>query len=646
MEAKIGVIVPVYGTEEYISVCIESILAQTYKNFRLILIDDASPDNAGKICDEYAENDSRITVIHQKNTGVTRARANGVKLATDCDYITFVDSDDTIATDALEKLASAMNTESDIVISYRVANIPDYPPIDKHRLPIEEYRKNLLFLKTSCAPWGKLFRKELFDDYIFDTPREIIVGEDLLMNLRLTNKTKKDVNILHHDIYNYNIYDNNTTKRFISNPHFEALWNRLIIASIPTPQERIDYIRFSIPHRLYKFFQFGGEKTNIKVLAETDFYKDLKKDILEYKYPIKSFRKRILLFSTNVLLRALVINCKSITTKIKDLTRHPDYPLWRAVTKEITGYKASSDRLKEGYFRGNKTNNKYKKKVICIYDSNTKCGGLADRLRGILSIYHICKKSNIEFKILFDFPFTIERYLLPNKVQWQINRNELEYNLASTDLCFVPTYTGRIYEMRKQRQWFKKEFKKKFNEFHVRTNAPFSYRENYSKLFHELFRPSPILENLIATQTQILGPNYISISFRFLDLLGDFNETFGRGTLSTKEKQEKLKNKCIKQIELLHERFPKQKILINSDSKTFLQAAETLNYTYVIPGKISHVDSADIVEENVHDKTLTDFFMIANAQSIYLVIAEQMYDSGFPYAASRIYERPFYKIYC
>ena len=213
MEAKIGVIVPVYGTEEYISVCIESILAQTYKNFRLILIDDASPDNAGKICDEYAENDSRITVIHQKNTGVTRARANGVKLATDCDYITFVDSDVTIATDALEKLASAMNTESDIVISYRVANIPDYPPIDKHRLPIEEYRKNLLFLKTSCAPWGKLFRKELFDDYIFDTPREIIVGEDLLMNLRLTNKTKKDVNHLKGIFANILLYK--ITVRFL-----------------------------------------------------------------------------------------------------------------------------------------------------------------------------------------------------------------------------------------------------------------------------------------------------------------------------------------------------------------------------------------------------------------------------------------------
>ena len=100
----IGVIVPVYKTEKYVAECIESILAQTYKTFRLILIDDGSPDNAGKICDEYAKKDSRITVIHQENAGVTRARAAGVEVAEDCTWITFVDSDDTITADALNLL--------------------------------------------------------------------------------------------------------------------------------------------------------------------------------------------------------------------------------------------------------------------------------------------------------------------------------------------------------------------------------------------------------------------------------------------------------------------------------------------------------------------------------------------------------------
>ena len=92
----IGVIVPVYKVEKYIAECLESILAQRYTNFRLILVDDGTPDNAGKICDEYAKKDSRITVIHQENAGVTCARARGIEEAEDCEWITFVDADDTI----------------------------------------------------------------------------------------------------------------------------------------------------------------------------------------------------------------------------------------------------------------------------------------------------------------------------------------------------------------------------------------------------------------------------------------------------------------------------------------------------------------------------------------------------------------------
>ena len=86
----IGVIVPIYKVEKYIAECIESILAQTYTSFRLILVDDGSPDDAGKICDEYAKKDTRITVIHQENAGVTRARARGVEETKDCEFITFL----------------------------------------------------------------------------------------------------------------------------------------------------------------------------------------------------------------------------------------------------------------------------------------------------------------------------------------------------------------------------------------------------------------------------------------------------------------------------------------------------------------------------------------------------------------------------
>jgi len=90
---KISVIVPVYNVEKYLRECVDSVLAQTFKDFELILVDDGSPDNSGKICDEYAAKDSRVRVFHKANGGVSSARNFGIKESR-ADYIAFLDSDD------------------------------------------------------------------------------------------------------------------------------------------------------------------------------------------------------------------------------------------------------------------------------------------------------------------------------------------------------------------------------------------------------------------------------------------------------------------------------------------------------------------------------------------------------------------------
>lgn len=99
----ISVVVPVYNSEKYLHRCIDSILSQTYKNLEVLLIDDESPDSSGKICDEYAEKDQRVTVIHQKNMGTGPTRAKGVEIAHG-DYIAFVDNDDYILPDMYETM--------------------------------------------------------------------------------------------------------------------------------------------------------------------------------------------------------------------------------------------------------------------------------------------------------------------------------------------------------------------------------------------------------------------------------------------------------------------------------------------------------------------------------------------------------------
>ena len=102
-ESLISIIVPIYNVEKYLKKCIDSLINQTYKNIEIILVDDESPDNCGRICDEYARLDNRIKVIHQNNSGVGKARENGMDIALG-KYLTFVDSDDWIEPEFCERM--------------------------------------------------------------------------------------------------------------------------------------------------------------------------------------------------------------------------------------------------------------------------------------------------------------------------------------------------------------------------------------------------------------------------------------------------------------------------------------------------------------------------------------------------------------
>ena len=99
----ISIIVPVYKVEQYLDRCVESVVNQTYKNLEIILVDDGSPDNCPKMCDEWAEKDSRIKVIHKENDGLANARNSGIEICSG-DYVMFVDSDDWIEPDMVEFL--------------------------------------------------------------------------------------------------------------------------------------------------------------------------------------------------------------------------------------------------------------------------------------------------------------------------------------------------------------------------------------------------------------------------------------------------------------------------------------------------------------------------------------------------------------
>ncbi|MCR5522214.1 MAG: glycosyltransferase [Clostridia bacterium] len=196
----ITVIVPVYKVEKYLRRCVDSILAQTYTNLEIILVDDGSPDNCGKICDEYAENDSRIKVIHQKNGGLSAARNAGLDIATG-DYIGFVDSDDYIERDMYESLyISATRNDADISSCNFIKVDENGNTVKTEKQPAFLILDNMKALEMLQSDYdlnfvivcNKLFKSHLFDNIRFPLNRyyeDNYVIHNLLYNCKVFSTT-------------------------------------------------------------------------------------------------------------------------------------------------------------------------------------------------------------------------------------------------------------------------------------------------------------------------------------------------------------------------------------------------------------------------------------------------------------------------
>lgn len=123
-QALISVIIPVYNVEDYLRECIDSVLCQTYENFEIILVNDGSTDSSGKICDEYVEKDERVTVIHQKNGGLSVARNTGLS-ETNGEYVYFLDSDDYIAENTFETLVTIAEKDNSDIVFFDAVSFAD-----------------------------------------------------------------------------------------------------------------------------------------------------------------------------------------------------------------------------------------------------------------------------------------------------------------------------------------------------------------------------------------------------------------------------------------------------------------------------------------------------------------------------------------
>lgn len=205
---KISVIIPVYNVEKYLYRCVDSVLLQTYKNLEIFLVDDGSPDNCGKICDEYADKDSRIKVIHKENGGLSDARNTAMKVMTG-EYVTFVDSDDWVSPYYVENLYLAIEQSgADMSVSwYEDVWTDDKFNIHKPKqgciglltLTSEDCLERMLYQnKVETMACAKLYKIELITGITFPVGK---LYEDLATTYKIIDRSNKIALISNIDYY-------------------------------------------------------------------------------------------------------------------------------------------------------------------------------------------------------------------------------------------------------------------------------------------------------------------------------------------------------------------------------------------------------------------------------------------------------------
>lgn len=217
----ISIIVPVYNVEKYVLQCLNSIAAQTFSNFECLVIDDGSNDNSGKICDEFASNDSRFQVIHQTNLGLSASRNKGLDLAQG-EFVCFIDSDDYIAPrycELLLKTIEEANSSIALIKCRSVAQdenqekeeIQDYPCTDfvpRDRLIKYSFNNQLSPNLYAGYAWNKLYRSSFISHERFINT----TCEDLEFNLRFYKRTEK-LPVVNAIGYYYRQHDESITCR-------------------------------------------------------------------------------------------------------------------------------------------------------------------------------------------------------------------------------------------------------------------------------------------------------------------------------------------------------------------------------------------------------------------------------------------------
>jgi glycosyltransferase involved in cell wall biosynthesis len=293
----VSIIIPVYKVEKYLDECIRSVIGQTYQNLEIILVDDGSPDRCGEICDRYAEEDSRVKVIHKSNGGLSDARNAGIAAANGT-YLFFLDSDDYIRLDTIDCLVKEITQSSaDIVcaaaLSFIDGSVPSDVFSDGSAHCFTQDQAIVHYVQSDWSAWGKLYRWDVHKSVTFPVGK---IHEDEAIMIDLLEKCIKICDIP-EKLYYYRKREHSITSTVYTVRKMDWFYNwerntEIIAERHPDAFEHCLAKAWMVT--LYNIDNLIGSETNLRELSMLwEFVKKYKFAILRNRHIILSRKLRL-----------------------------------------------------------------------------------------------------------------------------------------------------------------------------------------------------------------------------------------------------------------------------------------------------------------------------------------------------------------
>lgn len=279
--------------------------------------------------------------------------------------------------------------------------------------------------------------------------------------------------------------------------------------------------------------------------------------------------------------------------------------------------------------------------VHVVENGHFYSGGMADRFKGAVTAFAWSKSNGTGFRMKYVHPFDLSDYLEPAEYDWRLKDDEWTEDIRDVRVLYARGEPGRrLLGVKPRRQI---HYYGNMNCLDL-INTVYGTDYDWGTLYRELFRPGKRLEACLEEQRKSIGgQGYIAAVFRFQNMLGDFKE-YSFKALESEQEKEELIVKCLEAVQKLTSEWPDTRILVTSDSATFLSRVSSLDSVYVIPGKVVHLGSEEGEDYDVYMKSFVDFYMLSESRRVYCIGTSDMYPSEFPMYAAKINDVPFERI--